>query len=327
MNPQLAAVAAANGGVFTRRHARQCGYTDGQIRARLASGRWRRLRPGCYLALTSETGTPEGVGEDRRRDAAHRVAAARLRVGRDAVGGHLSAAIVHGLPLPFVDTAAVGVTLVRPPVTRRRRLAYPDGLVVRPAALPPQHVTRRFGVPVTSPARTAFDLARRLPFAAAVVVLEHVMHNGVRRKELDAVSLFCHEWPGRRQAGRALAFADARTETALESVSRVMFQEYGVPMPEPQVWLRGVTTDMRVDFYWRRQRMVGEADGLGKYFMEPEPWAVRRRIKAEREREKRLAEMGFVLLRWTWDDAVFEGARTSARILAALAIGDLRRLA
>jgi Transcriptional regulator, AbiEi antitoxin len=48
MHPELVANAAAQGGVFTTQQARARGYTADEIRARLTSGRWTRVRHGIY---------------------------------------------------------------------------------------------------------------------------------------------------------------------------------------------------------------------------------------------------------------------------------------
>lgn len=61
---------------------------------------------------------------------------------------------------------------------------------------------------------------------------------------------------------RVVRFADGRSESPLESISRVAFHELGLPAPEPQVevWL-GDELLARVDFFWRHRKTVGEADG------------------------------------------------------------------
>jgi hypothetical protein len=67
-------------------------------------------------------------------------------------------------------------------------------------------------------------------------------------------------------ARRVVAFADARAESPLESISRLRMREHGVPAPEPQVeiWIDGRFAG-RVDFYWDEYGVIGEADGWGKY--------------------------------------------------------------
>src|SRR5436190_23311094 len=95
--------------------------------------------------------------------------------------------------------------------------------------------------------------------------------------------------PGGLQAEQVCGLADARVETPGESVSRFMFVEEGVEMPELQVWI-----DMpdggpsaRVDFLWRKRGVIGEFDGKIKYDDPPEAWP-------EKKRHERLENLGSV---------------------------------
>jgi hypothetical protein len=67
-----------------------------------------------------------------------------------------------------------------------------------------------------------------------------------------------------------------------------------------------------VDFLWAEQGVIGEFDGQGKYD-DPDEKA------REREREKRLRDLRFVIVRWGWDDALLHGNLTAVRIRAAFA--------
>ena len=80
-------------------------------------------------------------------------------------------------------------------------------------------------------------------------------------------------WPNIRQARRVVAFLDARSESAGESVSRVRIADEGLPAPQLQ---RQITNAYgraigRVDFCWDEQRTIGEFDGKIKYAACAEP--------------------------------------------------------
>lgn len=67
-------------------------------------------------------------------------------------------------------------------------------------------------------------------------------------------------------ARRAIAAMNGLSESPGESLSRLRMKEYGFPDPVLQQVLRvGSQFLARVDFYWRRWRLVGEFDGMGKY--------------------------------------------------------------
>jgi hypothetical protein len=115
---------------------------------------------------------------------------------------------------------------------------------------------------------------------------------------------------GLQAARQAVAFADARSESVLESISRVAFH-HGLPPPDLQVWV-GDATDMigRADFLWRAHRTIAEADGAIKY-------ADPTRAKAQLERDKRLREAGFEVVHFTWPDITRTPGQVAAAINAA----------
>ena len=222
------------------------------------------------------------------------------------VGSHESAAIIHGLDL--FGRRAPGVTVTHRPGegsgTGRA------GVRVHLAALPASHVTARSGVAVTSVARTVVDLARTSSFRSGVVVADSALRGKLTTKaELGAVLADCARWPGLTRARQVVEFSDALSESALESLSRVVFREQGIPPPELQQWVGGDDEGVvgRADFLWRRSGTIGEADGALKY-------ADPQRAIAQLRRDARLRAAGFQVVHFTWDDIV----RTPRQVAASL---------
>jgi len=304
MSPELAARAAAQGGVFTRADAESCGYTLDQVRQRLDTSRWRALRRGiyttCELWPTDDEVPPVSVD-----------AAACLLVAADAVVSDATAATLHGIAL--LGRQPRWIRLTRP--RAQGGDCYAKRLTVWPAALPAAHVTRAGDLRVTSPARTVIDLARRRGFRDGVVAADSALHQGLTdAAELSSVVRDCTRWPGIVTARAAVAFADAAAESALESLSRIMFVEQDLPMPSLQERVGAY----RVDFLWDG-RVVGEADGAKKYDGS-NPAA----LLDEKRRQEALEDLGLVVVRWGWDDVVRRPAVTAARIRRALARADQR---
>lgn len=276
--------------VFSRRETRAAGLTRGQVDNHVDQGRWLRLRQGIYCTKSGY----ESVRDGRSR---HRflVAAAQQCLRDDGVASMWSAALLHGLPVPYKREQDVSIHQQ----TGRGR-HYPD-LRVRVAGLPPDHVTQVDGIPVTTAARTVVDLARRLPFIDAVVVADASLYLEVTTKdELLAVLDSCRRWPGVNRAREVVAFADGRAESPLESRSRVrLVHELGLPPPELNVWIPDAdgTPLARVDMLWRQYRTIGEADGAVKYG-EDEPASLFR----EKIREDALRDLRYEVVRWTWWD-------------------------
>jgi hypothetical protein len=281
---------AQQGGVVTRAQAIGAGLSERQLRG--ADRSLVRLRQGVF-------GRAGLAGPERT---AAEVAAARLvsRVELVAVGS--TAAVLHGLP-------------VLGPVTRGLRLA--ECKQQRPQhhggsrTVHPDEVVQQLGVPATSPARTAVDLARARGLLAGVLAADAVLARGVGREELEAAVLRCAGWPGARAAAAAVAFADGRSESPLESLGRVRCHEQGLPAPELQVWLADAHgSRARVDQYWADHRTVAEADGALKY-------ATASDLYDEKRREDRLRDAGYEVVRYTWDEALRHPQQLRARVLRA----------
>jgi hypothetical protein len=235
-----------------------------------------------------------------------RVAATLLPARALASASHESAAILHGLDLLERPQESL-VTLTRPPYVRGSRASGND-LKVHAATLSPGHVTKQYGLPVTSVARTVVDLARALPFQHGVVVADSALHaRKTSPYELDRVLAACSTWPGAGRARRVVAFGDHRSESVLESCARVTFDDHGLPAPELQVDIRDEHFIGRVDFYWGEYLTIAEADGMSKY-------ADAGQAVKQLERDQLLREAGYKVVHFTWRQLFRETDRLIARI-------------
>jgi hypothetical protein len=242
------------------------------------------------------------------------VAVALAVSGSDAVASHHSAAAIHALEL-LGRRPGETVALTRPPGSAGGRTGGP-GIRLHIAALPAGHVVNHRGLPVTSVARTVVDLARASSFRAGVVAADSALRSRQASKaDLDLCITTCARWPGIQNARRVVAFADARAESVLESISRVAFDDLGLPSPDLQAWV-GDNDEIigRADFLWRAYRTVGEADGALKY---GDP----ARAMAQLERDARLRAAGFEVVHFTWPDITRTPDRVAASIKTAFRRG------
>lgn len=220
------------------------------------------------------------------------VAAAQRVTAPVAVASHASAALMHDIQL-LRQPPDGSVTLTRSPGSRIVRGDSRD-ITYHAATLPPDHVTTRYKVPVTTPARTVVDLARTSSFMAGVVVADSALRKHKTIKpELVRVLADCARWQGTVQARRVAEFSDERAESVLESCARVVFAEHGLPPPDLQVELGAERFAGRVDFYWRDYQTVAEADGQVKY-------STAARSIAQLERDQVLRSAGFRVVHFTW---------------------------
>jgi very-short-patch-repair endonuclease len=305
----------ANGGVATVAELADVGVSKRLLARLQRRGLVVRSRRGVYAMGGTFS---EKIQTDPAQMHALRAAAALVSTGNKErwVASHHSAAIMHGLSL-----------LGRPPdkvvaVTQNGRGSNQGkrrGVRVHVAKTPAAHVTRQFGVPCTSVARTVVDLARCSTFIQAVVVADNALHDGKATKtQLQQVLAQCARWPGIQNARQAVEFSDWRSESVLESAARVIFHEHGLARPELQVWI-GSEQDPnigRVDFYWPEHRTIAEADGKSKY--QGQATAQELAVRQLR-RDTRLREAGFEVVHFTWAEIFYQPEKVIARILAAFA--------
>jgi very-short-patch-repair endonuclease len=285
---------------------RDAGITESRLKALVRSGSLARVRRGVYAtraAIDSAAVSP-------RRGHALRVAAVASAVGRDAVASHHSAALVHGINL--LSQPADTVALTRPPAERASGRRS-DGIVFHAAELPAGHVTSRYGLLVTTAARTVVDLARTTSFGAAVVAADSALQAEITTKgELLAVAGVCGRWPGIQQARRVIEFSDERAESTLESCARVAFAEAGLEPPELQVTVHGPDWSYRVDLCWPKHRVIAEADGLAIYNS-------RKDLARQFERDRLLRDAGYQVSHFTWHELMNTPEIVTGRICAAIA--------
>jgi very-short-patch-repair endonuclease len=288
---------------------RRAGLTNGQLRTLVAAGQLVQLRRGAYATSVILARSESDPGLRHALD----IAAVRATRGNNLVASHQSAATLRGLRLLNAMPEGM-VTLTIPPMPRKGSYGR-SGVICHTADLPKAHVTDLYGVPVTTAARTVIDIARKSSFMEGVVVADSALWERYASKaELRRVLASCPRWPGIAQAAEVVDFASALAESAFESCARVVFRDQRLPPPEPQVPIFGQdgTHIARVDFLWRRYRVIAEADGLLKYDSG-------QRAITERQRDRLLQEAGYEIVHFTWKELFADPARVARRIREAFA--------
>jgi len=293
--------------VGTTARWRAAGLSVRQLYALADSGELVKVRRGVYAtsSVMARAETDPGL-----RHALDVVAVRDTRVGK-GVASHHSAAQLRGLNLLNVPSPGT-VTLTVPPGTRVSYYAR-TGIICHAAEMPDEHVTRLYGIPTTTAARTIVDISRTATFMEGVVVADSALYERHASKtELRRVLLRCDRWPGISRARQVVEFADGLAESAFESCARVVFHEQGLPPPELQVHISGRdrTVIARVDFFWRRYAVIAEADGLLKY-------DGGQRAIAELKRDRLLREAGYEVIHFTWQELFGDPVRVAGRIREA----------
>ncbi|HJX42383.1 MAG TPA: type IV toxin-antitoxin system AbiEi family antitoxin domain-containing protein, partial [Geodermatophilus sp.] len=220
MHPVLRAAADSQWGLFTAADARRAGYGHDEVRSLRASGRWVRLRRGVYT-------TAERLTELEGRRHGADCLAVLLDLDRPR------AAISHGSAARLLDLP------VRADLGRTVRLTDPgqwragSGFRMTCAPLGADEVVRHGPFRLTSPARTLVDCAREWPLEDAVVAMDAALLAGrTTRPEMSRVLAAQPSWRGAPRARRAVALADGRAESPLETRGRLRIAGAGLPVPE-----------------------------------------------------------------------------------------------
>jgi hypothetical protein len=298
-------------GIMTTADLLAAGRSSRQIGVEVARGGLVRIGLGYYAtADLAERVLQLGFGEHFLR--AYAVVGA---MGSRTVASHRTAAHIHGLDLLTEPGTIVAVT--RPPGCGSRS-ARP-GVHLYVARLPAGHVFERFGLPITTVARTVLDIGRTAPFREGVVAADNALHQHLTSiAELRALLAESKQTRGCRRAAAVVEFADGLAESPLESIARVVFSETGLPRPSLQVRIEGSEFIGRVDFLWEKYRTIAEVDGLIKY---ADPY----RARAQLRRDQKLRDAGYEVVHFDWRDITSRPDAVASAIRAAFRAGSQRR--
>lgn len=157
----------------------------------------------------------------------HKTVGAWLWSGRNGVIAGRAAAAVHGAL--WIDAST--------PIEMIWRCGRPpEGIVVRTERLDADDVVPINGLPVTTPERTAFDLARHLPRDIALRHLDALARaTGITAPQ---VQLLADRYPRARGLPRmriALPLMDGGAQSPRETRLRLILIDDGLPAPRTQV--------------------------------------------------------------------------------------------
>jgi len=269
-----------------REEAIDAGLTGDQVRQRVRSGAWERVRRGVYVPDPASAFAGLDDFARARIEHVHRAIAAAER-NPGAVICDASAGIVHRLPvLEIPSRVQMGVpagrwTGSRSGIDFRLREFADDELV-------------HGRVPVATAARAWLDLACTGSLADALAAGDAGLRAGaLTMPDLDAMLARTEGRRGRVKAARAHGLLDPLRESPLESASFAYFAAHRIPLPRCQVVLYAADGRFlgRVDVWWECARLVGECDGRMKY-------ATADDLYAEKRREDVLRQEGFRVTRW-----------------------------
>jgi very-short-patch-repair endonuclease len=234
-------------------------------------------------------------------------AAGVLVAGRGAVAGYSAAELLGASSGPPDASAEV---LLTAPLCQSYRCT---GLRVHRDRRAPDEIIRVAGVAVTTPERTAFDLARWAPtLTERVAAVDALAHH--RRVDVADVRVLRHRHLGARHGGEVaevLRLTDRRAESPMESRARMALVLGGLPPPAVQhpVVVRG--RHYYLDLAYPDLKVAVEYDGADH--------RTQRRARRDLEREAALVSAGWRILRFDAYVVLFAPERIVAEVRAELA--------
>lgn len=255
--------------------------------------RYEAIHPGVYV----HTGTD--------LSAVQRACAAWLWSKRRGVIAGQSASALHGAKWVDRSQAAERLYDFRRP---------PPGIDTWSDRISPDETRLIDGITVTTPARTAFDLACRYPLGKAVAAID-ALARATRLNVADA-ELIADRYKGHRnirRAREALKLVDAGAESPRETWLRLLVIKAGYPPPRTQIPVRGRYGELVgvVDMGWEAVKLALEYEG--GHHRTPTQFA-----KDITRYEAMTADLGWIVVRVTGQD-------TPGGILGRLATAWARR--
>jgi very-short-patch-repair endonuclease len=257
------AIAGAQRGRVSRRQLLVAGLSGSAIDRRIRSGRLIQVHTGVY-AVRPASGEPLTKETE-----------AILRCGHRSLIACHSANVTWGMR----KGAAYPVHLLVP---RDRFAPKLEGVVVhRSNSLTQRDATIYKGLPITTPERTALDVAATLPDKEVErCVAEGFALNLLTFAKLNAVLARAPNHPGAPTLKRVIASGKPkRTTTTGEFNLLDHIRAAGLPDPQTQHWV----LDYQLDFYYPELKLVIEVDGP----WHETPW----RKRSDAKRDARLKQI------------------------------------
>jgi predicted transcriptional regulator of viral defense system len=284
----LIRTAEAQHGVMSSAQLRSLGLTRAAISRWASTGRLHRIHPHVYalghpaLSLTG------------------RIWAALLYAGPDAVLSHTTAAWTWRL----IDTGPTRIHLTVP----GRRPSLPGVRVHHSRSV--ERAEHR-DLPVTPVPRTLIDLASQVSARQTRRALAEADFLGVLSIG-DVKAALTRARPGSAALRAALQRHMpqlAQTLSRLEERFLELCDSAGIPLPE----VNGKVGAMRVDALWRERRVAVELDGGPAH-------GGAAAMKRDRRRELALRSMGFVVVRYSWEQIVRRPSEVAADLRELLGL-------
>ena len=191
----------------------------------------------------------------------------------------------------------------------------PAGIAVHSEILLPGEVVEVDGMPVTSPARTAFDLGRWTSSRLRAIQRLDALTNAtdVKINDVDAVMAEHRGMRGLARLRTILPLVDGGAESPQETRTRLVLIDAGLPAPQTQIRVFDEYGDFvaRIDMGYRDLRVGIEYDG-------PQHWTDSQQRDRDIDRHTALLDLGWTIVRVSSDLLRYREGTFIARVVAAM---------
>jgi very-short-patch-repair endonuclease len=269
----------------------------GQLRRYVSKRRLQRA-----VAAGTVVYEPRGVysfpGAERRR-----VLATTLR----GVQSHETAAVHWGLALVREPT---GVHISIPQKAQRNRVPHEVRLHYRDLSKDEMRDQ------ATSPLRTVVDCLRDLSLEEALAVGDSALRIGMISADALRGAASRLRGPGSARVRTRVECLDGRAANAFESACRAILIEAGIAGFEPQLEIRSEGRLLaRVDLGHRSLRIVIECESFAHH-------GDRQALRRDCRRYTALASLGWSVLRFSWEDVMFDPTWVATAVRLTIARVD-----
>lgn len=203
--------------------------------------------------------------------------------GRRAIPAGLSAAALHGAK--WIDPKS-------PAELNQPSRFKATGILLHSDTLAPEEICRVGGIPVTTPARTAYDLGRRPGTTMAVIRLDALMQaTGLRPVDITMTADRHRGARGIIGLRAAIELSDPGAESPQETRTRLVLTAAGLRPTHTQIEVYDeVGFVARIDMGWPAWKVGVEYDGT-------QHWTDRRVRNHDIDRQAELERLGWPIIR------------------------------
>jgi hypothetical protein len=229
--------------------------------------------------------------------------AAVLACGPSAVLSHHSAAALWGIR----DNRSGPIHTTSPSKSRSREAIHRHF-----AVLSPDEVTSHHGIPVTTAARTIFDLAPDSPNSVEPALRQSEYLRLYGPLSLADLTARYPRHRGNRAVKAALARgaeASGHTASPLEDRFLPFLDRHHLPRPQLNAWIVLDTARYKVDCLWPDIRQIVELDSWSAH-------GTRSAFRNDKARDRKLQAAGYTVTRVSWSQLDDEAEAIAADLRA-----------